>query len=170
MRVTGLDEKFYHDNRCHSTFKYYDPPEIAENLPGSITYDVYCLGLIIYQLLTGDIDLLHCPLVTFGNRSKSTFQWMNINTELKDLLRKMCHPKPKSRPSPEEVLSHRLLVETVVININNRPIMKSLDHRSSAPAELNTDVEEEDVEGDPLTNKMAPITQIFSSPSRIFNC
>ena len=92
------------------TFFYY-PPEMLEDQKHTLKVDIWCLGVLLYELL-------HCQPPYFGLNLKDLHNSIktrelelreDISAECIDLVRKMLITDPVSRINIEEVLSHQVI-------------------------------------------------------------
>jgi len=83
-------------------------PEMVNNLPHDYTLDIWCLGILCYEFVTGS------PPFESNNR-KETFRKIKdvcvtfpayLSYEVQDLILKLLNKDPRCRLSLEEVLQH----------------------------------------------------------------
>lgn len=86
-------------------------PQIQQGLGYDIQADVYSLGVILYQLVMGDL-----PFKAWDQKSllkekltaKPNFTKVRISDELRDLITRMLISNPKERITFIEVYQHKL--------------------------------------------------------------
>ena len=106
-------------NKLRPTFcgtAEYMPPEVIDEQPHIPPSDLWCLGILIYELCAGD------PPFVAKNNSETMQKIKNFqmrdypdffSEECKDLIRKLIRRNPKERISIGEVKKHPWIVNNV---------------------------------------------------------
>ena len=94
---------------------YYLAPEIIKKIGHNISVDIWCIGALIFEFLTGK-----CPFSgqsdneIFENVLKNKIDWpKDINLEAKNLISKILKNDPKERISLQEMLKHPFFTNNV---------------------------------------------------------
>ena len=84
-------------------------PEMVKNQPYDHRLDIWCLGVLLYELLHGDApfkgktDQEKCDNIAHS----ATFQFSyDVSYEARDLIQKILRPRPADRISMDEILRH----------------------------------------------------------------
>ena len=86
----------------------YLAPEIVEDIGHDERVDIWCIGVLLFELLTGTVPFHGKDSITLNNNIKSLkIIWPNdISTSAKNLIMKILKKDPKERISLEDMLKH----------------------------------------------------------------
>ena len=86
----------------------YLAPEIVEDIGHDERVDIWCIGVLLFELLTGTVPFHGKDSITLNNNIKSLkIIWPNdISTTAKNLIMKILKKDPKERISLEDMLKH----------------------------------------------------------------
>ena len=118
--ATEVIGKKSNENRTNTGTAWYMAPEVIKNIPYSYPIDIWALGWILFELISGKR-----PYYTKENRFSWMFSIGNYETPLQwsdhkvrkrfkdenlaDFLKKCWDPEPSERGSAEELLEHPFL-------------------------------------------------------------
>lgn len=93
------------------TFNYM-PPEIISGQKQDHNVDIWCLGVLLYEISTGKLPFLGNNLeVTRQIQSGKIYFPHDLDFQLKDLISKLLKVNPKGRMQLKEVLMHPYVVD-----------------------------------------------------------
>jgi len=86
----------------------YLAPEIVEDVGHDEHVDIWCIGVLIFELLTGTVPFKGRDSITLNNNIKALkIVWPNdISNTAKNLITKILKKEPKERISLEDMLKH----------------------------------------------------------------
>ena len=106
---------FLIENTTRETFcgtKAYMPPEILNNLPQDHNVDIWCLGILLFELVTGKLPFVGDDPTIIKNIQTCKIDWpKDINILIKDLITKILKPDPKQRLQLKEIILHPFIVD-----------------------------------------------------------
>ena len=112
-------------NKLRTTFcgtAEYMPPEVLEHKPHIPSSDLWCLGILIYELCTGGTPFVDKSNNKIFQRIKTLNMKKYPNyfsKEVKDLIGKLIQKSPGNRISIKEVKNHPWIVENIKKYCNN---------------------------------------------------
>ena len=98
------------DFRKNILFSDYSPPEILQNKESDKEGDVWCIGILLFELVTANVPFK-------GKEKKDNIltlqiNWpKDINNDAKDLIEKILKLNPKERLSLEDILKHPFITK-----------------------------------------------------------
>jgi len=109
--LNKVDDK---ENYCGTA--EYLAPEILNNLPQSKNVDIWALGILLFEMLTGrtPFKIDRDKLDEYKNNSKMwKINWTDDFPRLaRDLVSRILVPNPKDRYSLDQILSHQWFIDT----------------------------------------------------------
>ena len=126
----------------------YLPPEMIQHLGHDQTVDIWCIGMLLFELITGTTPFEGNDFDTLAlNISNIKITWpKNMDPDAKDLTSKILKFKGKDRLSIEQILSHKFFSKYFPNAVNelikpenqkNRTFIVSKDDPKSFEAQTN---------------------------------
>jgi serine/threonine protein kinase len=120
LKLTDFGWSNYIDgNVVRSTYcgtPVYLAPEMIKEIGHDESLDIWCIGVLMFELLTGDIPFVGNNMnVLTENIIKTKISWpKDMNPHAKDLIKKILKPDPKDRISLSDMLKHPFFTNNVV--------------------------------------------------------
>jgi len=96
----------------------YLPPELVNSVPYDEKVDVWALGILLYEFLTGETPFIaKTKEGTYKKINENKLQWprsKNLSPEAKDLIRKLLVKHAAKRMSLADVLNHPFVTRNVL--------------------------------------------------------
>jgi len=92
---------------------YYLPPEMLEERGHNEKADIWCIGVLIFELVTGEVPFKGKGLQQVGERILNLdIEWpTHIDSDAKDLISKILRHNEDERLSIEEILNHKFFTK-----------------------------------------------------------
>lgn len=107
--------EYFHIRSTFCGTPLYLAPEVIKQTGHDKSVDVWCIGALIFELLTGN-----CPFngmtdsILYDHILKNKIDWpKDINLEAKDLISKILRTEPKDRLSLNDMLKHPFFTKNV---------------------------------------------------------
>lgn len=92
--------------------KSYMPPEIIGNQTQDHNVDIWCMGILIYELAVGKLPFTGDDPILTKSILSGKIDWpQDINIQLKDLITKILKVEPNKRLQIKDILNHPYIVE-----------------------------------------------------------
>lgn len=108
---------FLYLEEYRSTFcgtKAYMPPEIINNQVQNHNVDIWCIGVLLFELTTGKLPFTGDDFTVRNNIIMGKIEWVkDMNPQLKDLISKILKTDPNKRLSLKEILEHNYITENL---------------------------------------------------------
>lgn len=104
---------------ARSTFcgtKAYMPPEILSNLSQDQSVDIWCIGVLLFEMTTGKLPFTGDDFTIRNNILSGKIEFttdMNMNFQLKDLITKILKVDPNKRLSLKEIKDHPYITDNL---------------------------------------------------------
>ena len=106
------------DRKCGKTYNldsigtpYYMAPEIINNKRYGCECDLWSLGIIMYELITGKVpfeNIIHNELIfNYNNNWKSNSTYLSFDSNVKEIVENLLLVNPKKRWSLDKVLNSK---------------------------------------------------------------
>ena len=91
----------------------YFPPEILKGQEYNEALDIWCIGVLLFELLTSEVPFKGNDIDTVKNNIfKVKISWpKDINIDAKDLIEKILKKNPKERISLEDMIKHPFITK-----------------------------------------------------------
>lgn len=94
--------------------KSYMPPEIINNQAQDHNVDIWCMGILIYELAVGKLPFTGDDFTMTKSILSGKIDWpQDINIQLRDLLTKILKVEPNKRLQIKDILNHPYIVENI---------------------------------------------------------
>ena len=113
-------------NKIRKTFcgtAEYMPPEVIDDQPHIPSSDLWCLGILIYELCSGEppFTAKTNPQVLHRIKIFKMIKYPNyFSNEVKDLIGKLLRRSPKDRISIQEVKNHPWIIKNLKKYFENK--------------------------------------------------
>lgn len=118
-------------NEERNTFcgtKSYMPPEILNNQIQNFNVDIWCIGVLLFELTTGKLPFPGDEITMRSNIQNGKVEYIpDMNPQLKDLISKILKVDPNKRLSLKEIKEHPYIIEN--LKLLNKNELEILNHQ-----------------------------------------
>lgn len=151
-KLTDFGWSNYVNSEVRSTYcgtPVYLAPEMIKEIGHDATLDIWCIGILMFELLTGNVPFRGKDFQSLNeNILNLKIQWpKDINIDAKNLISKILRPDPKDRLSLVNMLKHQFFTKHLGhCDLLAQCLVKPAINETTPPFVLSRDVIKEEKE------------------------